>query len=462
MTATEDRVRAAMDAITGLVENVPPLRLPPLPDAAPRSWRSRGVPWPRRRWGSWLAPVAAAAAVLAVAIALVAVRDMPGAPSAPAISPAGAPVSFPDYYVTFSQPRDDTTVPVGLVLVATLTGKKLFTLQAPRGLSFAGVTGAADDRTFVADAHRDPYGVQESTARARYWYLVRVVGTGSRMSLTMTRLPIPPTPVGTEVTGLALSPDGTKLAVATMPWTDYVSKTWQRVQVYSLATGAVLRTWSAPLGQLEFMGVNDGFGGDPNTSLAWIGNRALAFAGSLTTAKTGGGGYAIRELDMSQPGGDILASSHAIAAVPAHAPVTETRPAFGCNPIFRSDVLVTGDGKSFVCGGDGKSPAVLPKLYCLKQPTWNTVGFAAFSLTGKEPTDFLSGYRTGCSGYNVTAYALWVNATGSTVIGYMIFGDKDSGRFGVFSRGSFRPLPYPVPGNSYQYQGGSLLNQVAW
>jgi hypothetical protein len=32
----------------------------------------------------------------------------------------------------------------------------------------------------------------------------------------------------------------------------------------------------------------------------------------------------------------------------------------------------------------------------------------------------------------------------------------------VFSHGSFRPLPYPVPGNWYQYAAGSLLDQVAW
>ena len=91
------------------------------------------------------------------------------------------------------------------------------------------------------------------------------------------------------------------------------------------------------------------------------------------------------------------------------------------------------------------------------------MAFAGFSLTGKKPPDrVLSGYRTGCSGYSVTGYAVWANATGSAVIGYMIFGDKTSGRFGVFSDGSFRPLPIPVPGNSYQYLGGSLLYQVAW
>jgi hypothetical protein len=144
VTPIEGRTRAAMDAITGLVEGVPPLTLPPPPGAASRSRRRRSAPWARPHWGSWLAPTAAAAAVLAVAFTLVAVRDMSGArPPAPGIGAAGAPVSIPPDYLTFDQPRGDTTVPVGLVLRATLTGKKLATLSPPSGLSFAGVTGAA-------------------------------------------------------------------------------------------------------------------------------------------------------------------------------------------------------------------------------------------------------------------------------------------------------------------------------
>ena len=160
----------------------------------------------------------------------------------------------PRYYVTFDQPRGDTTTPVGLVLGETLTGKKLFMLRPPRGLSFAGITAAADDRTFAADAHRDPYGVQGSQARSRTWYVVRVAGTGARASLTMTRLPIPPTPVGTVVAAIALSPDGTMLAVATMPYTDDVRHAKQVLRVYSVATGAVLHSWSTAFGQVPLGG----------------------------------------------------------------------------------------------------------------------------------------------------------------------------------------------------------------
>jgi hypothetical protein len=457
--SVEDRTRAAMDAITGLVDSVPPLTLPPPHGAASRSPRRRRVPWPRH-WGSWLAPAAAAAAVLAVAATLVAVRDMPGArPPAPAIGPAGAPVAVPQYYLTFSQPAGDTTVPVGLVLGATFTGKKLATLAPPAGLSFAGVTGAADDRTFVADAHRDPYGVTGSMGRSRTWYLVRVVGTGSRVSLTMKKLPIKPTPVGTDVNSMTLSPDGTMLAVVSQPDSDN-PEVPEVVRVYSVATGAVLHSWTSPADPGPAIQGGGGDGGDDNATLAWVGDNALAFFGAV---QTGPRKYApvIRLLDLSRPDGDILASSRAAVQVPfggfgARAP-------FGCNDIFRGDIVITGNGKSFVCGGSGASSAKLPKLYCLKHPTWNIVGFAGYSLTGKKPPGrVLSGYRTGCAGYNVTGYALWANATGSEVIGYLFFGGRNSGRFGVFSNGSFRPLPYPVPGNYYQYLGGSLLYQVAW
>jgi hypothetical protein len=454
VTAVEDRTRAAMDAITGLVERVPPLPLPPPPGAV--SGRRGRMPLPRRRWSSWLAPVTAAAAVVAIAIALVVVRDMPGAQPTTTPGPVTAATGIPAYDVALNQPADDTTTPVGLTLAATLTGKKLFTLPPPRGLSFAGITGAADDRTFVADAHRDPYGIAGSAGRSRAWYLVRIVGAGSRASLTMKKLPIPPTPVGTGISAIALSPDGTMLAVASERVSDD-PREQQLLRVYSVATGAVLRTWSSPADQFPPIEGEKYYGGDPTSSVTWVGDQALAF-NEGTRLKAGGETLAVKVIDLSRPDGDLQGSTRTAAVLPA--PSLQGTPApFGCN-WFWGDVMVTGDGKSYVCGGSGTSDAQLPKLYCLKQPTWNTLGFAGISLaTGK--VTILSGYRTGCYG-NVRAYPVWVNATGNAVIGYLIFGDKTSEKFGVFSAGSFRPLPYPIAGNSYQYAGGSLLDMVAW
>lgn len=134
MSTVADRTRAAMDAITSQVYDAPPLALPPpLAWAPPGSRRRRRALAPRRRWGAWLAPLAAAAAVIALAVSLVAVRGTPGGDTlVPAVSPAGAAVSFPDYYLTFNQPVSDETIPVGLELRSTLTGKTLSTLQPPR------------------------------------------------------------------------------------------------------------------------------------------------------------------------------------------------------------------------------------------------------------------------------------------------------------------------------------------
>jgi hypothetical protein len=444
------------------VDSAPPLPLPPplawAPRASRRRWRAPG---PRRRRGAWLAPLAAAAAVIAVAISLVAVRGTPNEQPAPVISPAGAPVSFPGYYLTFNQPVSDETTPVGLELRATLTGKTLFTLQPPRGLSFAGITGAADDRTFVADAHRDPYGAYNSGGRSRTWYLVRVTGTGSRVSLKMTRLPVPATPVGTEILAIALSPDAAMLAVGTAPWTDNTTHAKQALTVYSVATGAVLRTWTTPPGPANWALMSGGGGGaDPNTGVAWAGNNSLAFAGPTQTPGAGSHELAVRVLDISRPDGDLLLNSRPATRVPTGAPGSDRTP-FGCDPSWRVNVLITGDGKSFVCGGYGTSDATLPTSLCGQGTAGNTVAFAGFSLaTGQRM--FLSGYRTTCQGLAVVAYAVWVNDRGSEVIGWMHFANAVPGRFGVFSNGSFRPLPIPVPGNWYQWDDGSLLYQVAW
>jgi hypothetical protein len=460
MSTVADRTRAAMDAITSQVYEAPPLRLPPPPAPASRwRWRAAG---PRRRWGSWLAPLAAAAAVIAVAISLVAVKGTPDGKPLPAAKPAGAAVSFPGYYLTFNQPVSDETVPVGLELRSTLTGKTLSTLQPPRGLSFAGITGAADDRTFVADAHRGPYGVFDSGGRSRTWYLLRVTGTGSRVSLRMTTLPVPATPAGTEILAIALSPDAAMLAVGTAPWTTDTTHAKQALTVYSVATGAVLRTWTTPPGRANWAIMSGGEGGaDPNTGVAWIGNHALAFAGAAETAGASPNEFAVRVLDISRPSGDLLGSSRPTALVPTGTPGGGRSSPFGCDPSWRVNVLITGDGTSYACGGYGASGARLPESLCTPGTAWNTVAFAGFSLaTGKET--FLSGYRTTCQGLAVAAYAVWVNATGSKVIGWMHFADSIAGKFGVFSNGSFRPLPIPVPGTWYQWDDGSLLYQVAW
>ena len=290
---------------------------------------------------------------------------------------------------------------------------------------------------------------------------MRVTGTGSRVSLRMTRLPVPATPVGTEILAIALSPDGTKLAVGTAPWTDNTTHAKQTLTVYSVATGAVLRTWTTPPGPANWALMSGGGGGaDPNTGVAWVGNYALAFAGATQTK---GRARPNSRCECWTSRGPTATCASTAGGHPGAYRGRRQRPEypFGCDPSWRVNVLVTGDGKSFVCGGYGTSGVTLPTSLCVQGTAWNTVAFAGFSLATGEET-FLSGYRTTCQGLSLVAYAVWVNATGSKVIGWMHFANSIPGKFGVFSDGSFRPLPIPVPGNWYQWDDGSLLYQVAW
>lgn len=93
-----------------------------------------------------------------------------------------------------------------------------------------------------------------------------------------------------------------------------------------------------------------------------VGDTALAFFGGV---QTGPRTYAsaIRVLDLSRPDGGILASSRAAVQVPMTG--YTARPPFGCDLIFREDIVITGNGKSFVCGGSGASSATLPTLWQL-------------------------------------------------------------------------------------------------
>ena len=83
------------------------------------------------------------------------------------------------------------------------------------------------------------------------------------------------------MTGFALSPDGTKLAIAVQPDTNKRQPDLTEVKVVTLATGATL-TWTAN-GTI-------GFGPDDARSLSWTANeRTLAFDHRVCDGATAGG-----------------------------------------------------------------------------------------------------------------------------------------------------------------------------
>jgi hypothetical protein len=325
--SVEDRVRTATEATAATVGEIRPLTLPP-PGAAPARTHRR-----RRAWGVWLAPVTAALAVLVIAAILVAVRALPGAGHGPAPTPAGpgrVSTSLPRYGVVLSPPQY-SGIHHNLSVIDTHTGKQVAQVKDPGTTDtwFEGVSGAADDRTFAVSA---------GSISEQSWYLLRIA-PGSAQPAKLTRLAIPAQPGDTVISGIALSPDGRTLAV--MEWCD---STWLcdqasrgTLRLYSVATGKTLRTWTWGMSDPEnpVPGYSDWALIDENTvGLAWLaGGRTLAF-----TYYAHGQAPAVRTLDTTRPGNDLVAGSRRVFTLPS------------TGPDACSDAELTPDGQTVVCG----------------------------------------------------------------------------------------------------------------
>ena len=221
MNALEDRLRAEMRAESELIgaESLAELSLP----------RGQGRRAGRRRWPAWVTPLAAAAAVLAVvAGTLTAVRMLSGSP---AQQPATGTSHLPAYYavtvtgdvVSYTSGGTQYSSSVlgrSIQIRATATGKLVATVSPPAPYNnFAVLTGTPDGQTFVLGAERywgfrgarSPLtGALDPTAPLKF-VLLHVTPDGqarwSALSLPLTILP-------GQQPSIALSPDGTRLAVA--------------------------------------------------------------------------------------------------------------------------------------------------------------------------------------------------------------------------------------------------------
>lgn len=347
-----DRLRATTDAVTASMREVRPLTLPPDPDPLPpdphphRHRRlSPAVPGHRSRrwpaWGTWLVPLAAAVAVIAVATTLVTVRDASGPrPASPAPATAPAPWgAVPRYYVAVqpgaSDDRDlDDADEVNPVVVGDArTGRLLATLEPPKGGTFDGVTGAADDQTFVLDVRSVP-GVIGSQHVSYGWYLLRIT-PGAADPVRLTRLPITDRFEDAVIHGLALSPDGRTLAVMFTPnIADGGSPGPTTLRTYSVATGKPLRTWTGtqPDGLVCFTCAN-------TVDLRWLANgRTLAFSYAEAVLP-----QAVRTLDLTSPGDSLDADSRAVF------PITAADQSDCLNP------LLSPDGHTVLCGTTGSA-----------------------------------------------------------------------------------------------------------
>jgi hypothetical protein len=439
MNTLEERVRAATRAVADTVtpDSVPPLALPAGDRIRSREGsRSSASVWSRR-----LAPLGAALAVVAVAVAMVTlgqtVRHPTGplrpAPSAPGGKTAGPPVAsyvaaglVPAYYVSLESHGNSNFHPSYAVVRATATGAALGTIQpSVRGGTIVAATAAADDRTFVLDEQRwvPVQSRANQNFEPRTFYLFRLGASGQPGPLTRLSVSVPG---GALMTGFALSPDGSQLAIAVQPNNVKADPSLQQIRLYSLGTGAV-RTWSAE-------GII-GTGPDDALSLSWTDDeRTLAF----DWEGTGQGAYvSVRLLNLEAGGSSLLADSRQAASLVNLGPGA-TAP-MASRPTCQEDSIITPDGTRIVCGAIAavnQSVAQSPGGGATLRRGAETEFFEFSAATGRVAR-ILGPWTFGSVGA-LSVDVLWSNASGSVLIG--VIPDAGDGRVAVISGNEFTPL----------------------
>ena len=447
--ALTSETAAAMRELASTVTAAPPLRLPP---------RLRPAPSRRRRWAAWITPLAAAAAVITLAIALVTLKISPNGPVVPPAKSAPASGGVPAYYAELVQEPGNPDNPDQIQVRQTLTGTLIATVSPPAGATFAGITGAADDRTFVVDTQPGALQGQnsppnEQSVRPRTWYLLRL-SPGSARPASLTPLAIPPSPAGTAVMGMALSPDGTKLAAAfeTPGWGISPAGS-MTLRVSSVRTGAVLRSWTAPYGKDRYLFPPAAGFADDNLSLAWTRDgTALAF-GQLTLAPglVNDGALPpphaltaveILELPYATPSGPNLLSAPVAFTLPGAA--QETSAGLSCGEAATTDLVFTADSQ-LLCGGTAmiRDPGSLSGN-CASGSPWYRFGLLEYSTSGAARA--LRQYTSNCEG-QTALLPLWTSPSGSTQLGLLSLQNsatESSVAFGIVRDGTFTALPTPA------------------
>lgn len=460
----EDRVRAATRARTELVRDIRPLQLPESPPE-----RARRIRFARPR-GGWLIPLTAAVAVIAVAAVLVAVKRppatgpkasaVPGSSRSAASASSADPEALPAYFAAISGFESVASVspgssgpaknprPDSVVVGDTLTGRRLASVAPPAGGTFVAVTGAADDRTFVLDSVQLTPIIMRTQQPT---WQVLTIKPGAAEVTRLTRLSLA-LPEAADVIGIALSPDGAKLAVFyEMPRTGQAGFPYFgpfTLALYSVPGGALLRSWT---------GTDPNHGGfaygsdltNGSTLLSWTSDgRRLAFDYRSTTAPTSS--LYLREVNLSSPGADLFADSKVVATI-------GVSPTTGKGKIWCDSLSIAGDGQTAVCGAEmPRHPVVGATLDALSQPADAggcaaptdpvNPGLAEISLAGDRLVRVLYETQPKCMGGGLSS-VLWWSPSGGTVLGALSYPDrsmkKDDDEVILYRHGAVTALTWP-------------------
>jgi hypothetical protein len=319
------------------------------------------------------------------------------------------------------------------------------TVAAAADRSVVAVTAAANDRTFILDEQPSVSASPNSNLsfEPRSFVKLSIGPDGRVLSLAPLSLSVP---AGQLMTGFALSPDGTKLAIAVQPGNNKREPDLTEIKVVTLATGATL-TWTA--------NGTVGFGPDDARSLSWTDNeRTLAFdwAASGPGVHTG-----VWLLNLDTGGGSLLAGSREAVTLmnqaslgPAPVPTSTTVPVIrpssssGAQPVTpptcQEDSIITPDGSAIVCGAiTTLNETVQPNGAGLQRGA--ETEYLEYSAASGKVARVLGHWTFGSVGA-LSVEVLWSNASGSVLIG--VIPDGGGGRVGVISGNEFTPLPATV------------------
>jgi hypothetical protein len=303
---------------------------------------------PRPRWPrTWQGPAAAVTVVLLVAATLVTLKSLRGEHAAPATSPgvtAGpATGSTPRYLMTEKWVKGaggENGMGLAWVAIDAQSGRQIGWVSLP-GQPMLGepIAAAADDRTFIAaEAVTRPTTVKGAggtteqgrpTLESLRWYRLRIF-PGSADPVRITQLPIASTAADGGISAMALSADGTQLAVA------YRSAKSLTLRVYSVATGQPRHSWSATVSA-------PADSEQPLTDLSWAGDSKVGFVVTYVPKVR----EEVRTLNTSAAGTDLLADSRVVwsqyVPAPPHGKYQEDTPQACVTP------FLSGNGQAVVC-----------------------------------------------------------------------------------------------------------------
>jgi hypothetical protein len=340
--------------------------------------------------------------------------DRPGSTAGQLVSATSAgrlpPESVPPYFLAFTGPTGPASPAPrqpDITVRATFTGQVLATVRPPANPgTFTFVSDSTGDgRTFLVGAQpwKPPGLGGDNSYQPVSFYLLRFDPASRRAHLTPLPVPTASLAKGTPIlVSAALSPDGTRLAVAEAePGNGNVLD----VYVYPMRAGGPGQAWKVAGGITS---------GVTSARLSWSANdRVLAVGLAFGT---------VRLLDTAMPPGRTAAIEDITLGV---------KDGYQCY----YPVLMTSDGSKLICGvaadyfyreGGGSVPG--------------RGGFAVYDIRTGDLTAVLGAEGPGqpaAGQWKQTPAVIWASPRGTILIGQPLLG-----KVSIFSNGHYQPTAW--------------------